>query len=104
MAPTELREAGLIRHLGLSNADAAQFPQARPIAPVMAVHNHSHVQNSEDRQLPADCERHTIAYVPFSPLGGGSGQVDDARARAVAQRRSASVAQVSLAWLLAVFR
>ncbi len=94
---TELREAGPIRHLGLSNVDAAQLEEARSIAPVAAVQNHFHVQNPEDRRLLAGCERLGIAYVPFFPLGGGSVPVDDARVRAVAQRRSASVAQVSLA-------
>ncbi|MEV0052006.1 oxidoreductase [Saccharopolyspora shandongensis] len=97
----ELREAGLIRHLGLSNVDAAQVAEARSIAPVVAVQNHFHVQYAEDRRLLEDCERSGTAYVPYFPLGGGM-PVDDARVRAVAQRLSSSVAQVSLAWLLAV--
>ncbi|MBB5158245.1 oxidoreductase [Saccharopolyspora phatthalungensis] len=97
----ELRESGLIRHLGLSNVDAAQFAQARSIAPVVAVQNHFHVRHNADRQVLADCERLGIAYVPFAPLGGGL-PVDMAGVRSVARRLSASVAQVSLAWLLAV--
>jgi aryl-alcohol dehydrogenase-like predicted oxidoreductase len=35
----ELRAEGLIRHLGVSNVDAAQFAEARAIAPVTAVQN-----------------------------------------------------------------
>jgi pyridoxine 4-dehydrogenase len=97
----ELREAGLIRHLGLSNVDAAQLAEARSIAPVVAVQNHFHLQHDGDRQLLADCERLGIAYVPFFPLGGGV-SMRTARVHAVAERLSASVAQVALAWLLAV--
>ncbi|MEV0087648.1 oxidoreductase [Saccharopolyspora sp. NPDC050642] len=98
----ELREAGLIRHLGVSNVGAAQLAEARSVAPVTAVQNHFHVQHVEDRELLAECERSGIAYVPFFPLGGGSTPMDAAGVQAVAQRLSASVAQVSLAWLLAV--
>jgi aryl-alcohol dehydrogenase-like predicted oxidoreductase len=98
----ELREAGLIRHLGLSNVDAAQLAEARSIAPVVAVQNHFHLRHDGDRRLLADCERLGIAYVPFCPLGGGRMSMRTARVQAVAERVSASVAQVSLAWLLAV--
>lgn len=62
-----LREEGLIRHLGVSNIDAAQLAEARAIAPVVCVQN----PYADDLALLAECEAAGIAYVPFFLLGGG---------------------------------
>ncbi|MER7722457.1 oxidoreductase [Streptomyces sp. NPDC096323] len=92
-----LREEGLIRHLGVSNVDAAQFTEARAIAPVTAVQN----QYGEDMELLAECEASGIAYVPYFPLGGGRTPLDSERLGKVAARLGVSVAQVRIASLLA---
>jgi aryl-alcohol dehydrogenase-like predicted oxidoreductase len=97
----ELREEGLIRHLGVSNVDAAQLAEARAVAPVAAVQNHFHVQNTGDAALLAQCEAAGIAYVPFFPLGGGSSPLDEIPLGKVAARHEATAVQVALAWLLA---
>ena len=62
---------GLIRHLGVSNVDAAQLAEARAIAPVAAVQNAFHVHATADAALLAECTRSGTAFVPFFPLGGG---------------------------------
>jgi aryl-alcohol dehydrogenase-like predicted oxidoreductase len=95
-----LREEGLIRHLGVSNVDAAQLAEARTVAPVAAVQNHFHVQNTGDTALLVQCEAAGIAYVPFFPLGGGSSPLDEVALDNVADRHGASAVQVALAWLL----
>jgi aryl-alcohol dehydrogenase-like predicted oxidoreductase len=96
-----LRDEGLIRHLGLSNIDSAQFAEARSIAPVAAIQNHHHIQHQDDSALLAQCAGLGIAYVPFFPLGGGNVPLDPARLEEVCARYRASSAQVALAWLLA---
>ncbi len=63
----DLRAQGLIRHLGVSNMDAAQLAEARAIAPIAAVQN----RYTADMALLAECEDSGIAYVPYFPLGGG---------------------------------
>ncbi|MFC4112139.1 oxidoreductase [Nonomuraea zeae] len=93
----ELRAEGLIRHLGVSNVDAAQLAEARAIAPVTAVQN----QHADDMGLLAECEEAGIAYVPYFPLGGGRNPLDTDRLGKVAARLGATVAQVQLALLLA---
>ena len=97
-----LREEGLIRHLGISNVDAAQLAEARSVAPVVAVQNHFHVQNTADTELLRQCEELGVAYVPFFPLGGGVSPIDAGRVEKVAARHGATNAQVALAWLLAI--
>ncbi|MEU6764034.1 oxidoreductase [Streptomyces sp. NPDC046853] len=100
-ALAELREEGLIRHLGVSNVDVAQLDEARGIAPVVAVQNQYHVHRHDDPAVLARCEEHDIAYVPFFPLGGGFDPIEHDRLAQVAGRHGATTAQVALAWLLA---
>jgi aryl-alcohol dehydrogenase-like predicted oxidoreductase len=97
-----LRQEGLIRHLGVSNVSAAQLAEARAIAPVAAVQNHLHVHNTGDTALLGQCAAAGIAYAPFFPLGGGTRPLDEDRLGKVAARHGATVAQVALAWLLAI--
>ncbi|MFF9352772.1 oxidoreductase [Streptomyces sp. NPDC014734] len=99
-ALAELREEGLIRHLGVSNVDGAQLDEALRIAPVAAVQNQYHVHHHDDT-MPARCAELGIAYVPFFPLGGGFDPIEHARLARVARRHDATTAQVALAWLLA---
>ena len=75
-AALAMREEGLIRHLGVSNVDAAQLAEARAIAPVAAVQNAFHVHATADAALLAECTRSGTAFVPFFPLGGGLDPID----------------------------
>jgi len=94
-----LRQAGLIRHLGLSGASAAQLTEAQAIAPVVTVQNLYNVANRQDDELVDRCERDGIAYAPFFPLGGFSPLQSDVLDK-VAATLGASPQQVALAWLL----
>lgn len=96
----DLRREGLIRHLGVSNVDAAQLAEAQSLAPVAAVQNQFHVHYRTDSDVLARCEQDGIAYVPYFPLGGGRERIDPARLADVAARHHATTAQVALAWLL----
>jgi aryl-alcohol dehydrogenase-like predicted oxidoreductase len=97
-----MREEGLIRHLGLSNVDAAQLAEARAIAPVVAVQNHFHFARRDEVAVQDACTTNGIAFVPFFPLGGGRWDLTDERLGRVAARHGATVSQIALAWLLAL--
>ena len=71
-ALAKLREQGLIRHLGVSNATAAQIAEARGIALVVCVQNFYNLARREDDAMIDDLAGQGIAYVPFFPLGGFS--------------------------------
>ena len=100
-ALAQLREEGLIRHLGVSNVDAAQLAEARAIAPVAAVQNAFHVHATADAGLLAECTSSATAFVPFFPLGGGFEPIDMTRLEKTAARHGVTAAQVALAALLA---
>jgi pyridoxine 4-dehydrogenase len=95
----ELRQQGLIRHLGVSCVSPEQLAEARSIAPVVAVQNFYNLAHRADDGLVDLCAREGIAYTPFFPLGGftplQSGVLDG-----VAARLGATPFQVALAWLL----
>ena len=95
----ELQKEGLIRHLGLSAASAAQLGQAQAIAPVVTVQNLYNVAARQDDALVDLCAAERIAYAPFFPLGGFTPFQSRVLAD-VAARLGASAHQVALAWLL----
>ncbi|WP_114453527.1 oxidoreductase [Halopolyspora algeriensis] len=99
----ELRQAGLIRTIGLSHVSVEQFEQARAIAPIAAVQNLYNLVNRSAAALLTRATEVGAAFVPFFPLGSGftdSRAREDEVLRAVAERHSATQAQVALAWLL----
>jgi aryl-alcohol dehydrogenase-like predicted oxidoreductase len=95
----ELREKGLIRHLGLSNATLAQVKEAQGIAPVVCVQNQYNLVQRGDDAMIDTLNGMGIAYVPFFPLGGFT-PLQSEELNAVATRLDATPMQVALAWLL----
>lgn len=105
-ALAELRAAGKIAHVGLSNVTVEEIEIARAIVPVVSVQNRC---NPFDRSAWEDgvvqhCTAHGIAFLPYSPVGGGRGKAQvatDPTLLAVGKRHGVSPFQVALAWLLA---
>jgi pyridoxine 4-dehydrogenase len=98
-ALAELREQGLIHHLGVSNATAAQLAEARAIAPVACVQNLYNVTARQDDAMVDACAGQGVAYVPFFPLGGFQ-PIQAQVLEDVAERHGVTSRQVALAWLL----
>jgi aryl-alcohol dehydrogenase-like predicted oxidoreductase len=105
-ALAELRDAGLIRHLGISNVTSEQLAEALAIAPVVCVQNPYGIGAlSEDRALMRLCGELGLAFVPFFAIAGsgreaGPAARDSEAVCAVARAHGVSVAQVRLAWTM----
>ncbi|MFF6774578.1 oxidoreductase [Streptomyces sp. NPDC012637] len=105
-ALAELRDAGLVRHLGLSNIRPHHLAEAQAIAPVVCVQNMYGIgAPSEQEELLRLCGEQGIAFVPFYSIAGdgrtaGAPADDSGAVRAVARARGVSTAQVRLAWTL----
>jgi pyridoxine 4-dehydrogenase len=95
----ELRQQGLIRHLGLSNVTPKQLKEAQAITDIVCVQNFYNVAHRNDDAFIDDLARQDIAYVPFFPLGGFN-PLQSASLDAVAASLAATPMQVALAWLL----
>jgi aryl-alcohol dehydrogenase-like predicted oxidoreductase len=95
----QMREEGLIRHLGLSTVSAEQIAEAETIAPVVCVQNFYNVAHRDDDALIDALAARGIAYVPYFPLGGFT-PLQSGTLSSVAASLSATPMAVALAWLL----
>jgi len=98
-ALAQMRNEGLIKHLGISTASAEQVAEAQSIAPVVCVQNMYNVANRDDDDLVDALSKQGIAYVPYFPLGGFT-PIQSGRLDTVAVRLGTSPLAVALAWLL----
>lgn len=95
----ELKDQGLIDHLGLSNVTPQQLAEAQKISPIVCVQNLYNIAHREDDAFIDELRSQGIAYVPFFPLGGFS-PLQSAALDAAAASLQATPMQVALAWLL----
>ena len=68
----DLKQQGLIRHIGLSNVTAKQIEDAGKITDIVCVQNQYNLAHRHDDALIDTLASRGIAYVPFFPLGGFS--------------------------------
>ena len=95
----ELRQQGLIRHIGLSNVTMKQVEEAQRILPLACVQNMYNLVHRDDDAMIDALAHEGIPYVPFFPLGGFTPLQSDALSE-VAKRVGRSPLQVAIAWLL----
>jgi pyridoxine 4-dehydrogenase len=104
-ALADLREAGLIRHLGLSNIRPQHLAQAQAIAPVVCVQNPYGVDTRRTHDdFVQVCGEQGVAFVPFFAIAGdgreGGGVASNDAVISVAGRHGVTPAQVRIAWTL----
>lgn len=104
-AMAELKAAGKVRLVGLSNVSVDQIKQARQLVQVASVQNEFSPRFRRSEGELAFCAAEGIAFLPWSPLGGiGRGRDLGGRHRVfgeVAEAHGVSAQQVALAWQLA---
>lgn len=94
-----LKEQGLVRHIGLSTVTLTQIAEARAMTEIVCVQNLYNLAHREDDVMVTDLAEAGIAYVPYFPLGGFTPLQSDALSE-VAVELGATPMQVALAWLL----
>ncbi|MEU0075459.1 oxidoreductase [Streptomyces sp. NPDC006332] len=106
-ALAELREEGLIRHLGISDVEPRHLAEAQAIAPVVCVQNQFGLDSYDPstEELLRICGEQGIAFVPFYAVAGDRGPrpaatTHDDAVLAVARAHGATPTQVRLAWTL----
>jgi pyridoxine 4-dehydrogenase len=95
-AIAEFRDAGRIRHVGLSQVGIEQIERARRVVPIAAVQNQYNLSAREYEDVVDYCAGEGIVFVPYFPLRGEGGPA----LREIAERHGATPAQITLAWLL----
>jgi len=97
----QMQDAGKIRHIGLSNVDPEEIVRARKIVPIVSVQNRYNIEDRKSENVLVYCEKENLGFLPWFPIGGGSGLKPENPVNLAAKAHGVSVYQVALAWLLA---
>jgi pyridoxine 4-dehydrogenase len=98
-ALAELKQQGLIRHIGLSTVSARQLAETQVITEIVCIQNFYNVAQRTDDGFVDALAAQGIAYVPYFPLGGFS-PLQSSKLNEIAASLDATPMQVALAWLL----
>lgn len=99
-ALAELREAGKIRHIGLSEVTAAQFDEANRTTPVAAVQNLYNLATRGHDAVIDHVAAAGAAFLPFFPLAAGAHTKDGGIVHEIARELGVLPSRLALAWLL----
>jgi aryl-alcohol dehydrogenase-like predicted oxidoreductase len=99
-----MQEQGKIRHIGLSEVTPAEIEAAGKTVKVTTVQNRYSLADRRHEETLAYCQQQGIGFLPWYPINAGkmlkAGNPSAQALAEIAARHSASVAQLSLAWLL----
>jgi aryl-alcohol dehydrogenase-like predicted oxidoreductase len=98
-ALAELKEKGLVQHIGLSNVSPRQLAEAQAITEIVCIQNFYNVAQRGDDTFIDELAAQGIAYVPFFPLGGFT-PLQSSELDALAASVGVTPMQIALAWLL----
>jgi aryl-alcohol dehydrogenase-like predicted oxidoreductase len=98
------QEQGKIRHIGLSEVAPHHIEQAQKLVDVVTVQNRYSLADRRHEETLRFCERQRIGFLPWYPLAAGKLLRPDHPAASwltqIAANHQATVAQLSIAWLL----
>src|SRR2546423_1179909 len=95
----EARDAGKIRHVGLSEVSPEEISRARKVVPIVTVQNRYNFDDRKWDHTLAYCEKEGLGFMPWAPVGGMRGLKSEVL-EATAKTKNATIYQVGLAWLL----
>src|SRR6266481_2541260 len=96
----ELQHEGKIRHIGLSEVSTKEIEHAQKIVPIVSVQNRYNLADREHEDVLNYCETHNLGFIPWFPVAAGDLAKPGGPLDHVAKKHNATVAQLSLAWLL----
>jgi pyridoxine 4-dehydrogenase len=96
----ELRAAGKIVRIGLSEVTVEVIAEARRITAIASVQNRYNVLDRRCEDVLDYCERQGITFIPWCPLGAGRLTGPGSPLAAAAAGASVTPVQFALAWLL----
>jgi pyridoxine 4-dehydrogenase len=99
-ALADLQAAGKIRHIGLSEVSTKEIKHAKKIVPIVSVQNRYNLADREHEDVVDYCEKHNFGFIPWFPVAAGDLARPGGVLDSVAKTHHATVAQLSIAWLL----
>lgn len=92
----EAKNAGKIRHIGVSNFDETQIATAQGLTPIVSVQNRYNADDRTSESIVDLCEQESLVFLPWAPISADNPAVKEA-----AVNHGVSPRQVVIAWLLA---
>jgi pyridoxine 4-dehydrogenase len=99
-AAKRMQDAGKIRFIGLSEVSVEEIERARKTAEIVSVQNQYNLADRKSEAVLEYCEREGLAFIPWFPVAAGKLTEGGGRMDSLAKKHGATVAQLSLAWLL----
>jgi pyridoxine 4-dehydrogenase len=96
----DFQKAGKIRHIGLSEVVPAEIDKAAKTVKIVSVQNQYNLSDRRHEKVLAYCEKHNLAFIPWFPVASGQLARPGGPLDAIAKNHQATVAQLSVAWLL----
>jgi aryl-alcohol dehydrogenase-like predicted oxidoreductase len=96
----DMQKAGKIRHIGLSEVSAAEIERAGKTVKIVSVQNQYNLSDRQHEKVLQYCEQHNLGFIPWFPVAAGKLAKTGGKLDKVAKQHNATVAQISLAWLL----
>jgi pyridoxine 4-dehydrogenase len=101
LAPiVKLQKQGKIRHVGLSEVKPHEIDRARKVVNIVSVQNMYNLAERQHEDVLQYCEKNGLAFIPWFPVAAGKLAQPGGKLGDIAKRHGATVAQLSVAWLL----
>lgn len=95
----EMRDAGKIRHIGLSEVSPDEITRARKTVPIVTVQNRYNLDDRKWDNTLVYCEKEGLGFMPWAPVGGNGG-FNSGALEAMAKAKNATKYQLAISWLL----
>lgn len=96
----DLQQQGKIRHIGVSEVSPAEIEKCSKIVRIVSVQNRYNISDRGHEDALKYCEEHQLGFIPWFPVAAGKLAAPGGPLEAAAKKHGASVAQLSIAWLL----
>ncbi|MBV8226627.1 MAG: aldo/keto reductase [Verrucomicrobia bacterium] len=96
----KLQQQGKIRHVGLSEVKPTEIERARKVINIVSVQNLYNVGDRQHEDVLKYCEKEGLAFIPWFPVAAGKLTQSGGKLDTIAKRHGATIAQLSIAWLL----
>ncbi|HEY8310463.1 MAG TPA: aldo/keto reductase, partial [Gemmatimonadaceae bacterium] len=99
-AARRLQDQGKIRHIGLSEVSVTEIEDARKLVKIVSVQNEYNLTTRKSEDVLNYCEKHNLGFIPWFPVAAGKLAEPGGKLDQLAKKHNATVAQLSIAWLL----
>src|SRR5580698_464143 len=96
----ELQQQGKIRHVGMSEVSPEEMDRAKKTIDIVSVQNEYNIVNRKSESVLQYSDKHHLGFIPWFPVASGKLARAGGPLDKLAKKHDATVAQLSLAWLL----